>query len=163
MREILKRTFIPLIIIGTIITAVGSLTFWAAPELLVITPVQKNIINWQWNYYTFDVNKYLNNINTAIAGKNIFSNSIIAYPPTLPTLPDWTNVLSILKYTVNIWIYILNCLFFGINNIILLPVKIIMYPANIITTLLGINTTHFEYIDFVKAIMNLKLTYVIYL
>ena len=160
MKLLLKKTAIPIILLGTILTSVillQNVNGWSVIELKTI-----QYGSYTWTYYTFNIRDYVYNIRDAVLYKKIGFDAIIPEMPKIPPIPEWTDILGGLKYIVNCLIFEVNILIYLINFTILLPTKMLLYPLNIIITLLGINTTNIQWITILRNIMTANVDFVKY-
>lgn len=160
IKKIIKITFVPLIILGTVLTSV--IFFMAGNDLTVIQKSYTQIGNYRWEYYNFNIQLYLINLETSLKTTYItnLGNNLM---PSSPALPDWTDITSILKWLGNNLIFTPNMIIFLVNTTIILPTKLIIYPLNIMITILGINTTNLDYVKIINTISNTYIKYITYL
>jgi hypothetical protein len=160
IKRLIKITFIPLIVLGTILTAV--IFFTEGNDLTVIQKTYTQIGTYRWEYYNFNIQLYLINLENSLKA-SFFTNLGNNIMPSSPALPDWTDITSILKWIGNNLIFTPNMFIFLVNTTIILPTKLLIYPINIIITILGINTTNLDYVKIINTISSTYIKYISYL
>ena len=98
-----------------------------------MTVITRQVSSWGIVYYKFDMGKYLVNLEKSVQGIDIWTNFFGA-PPVQPKFE------GIIKGIINYIIYFINWYSYIVEIILLGPIKLLMYPVNIIITLLGFNT-----------------------
>lgn len=160
IKKIIRLSFIPILLLGTVLTAL--IFFSQGNDLTIITKQTTQIGDYTWNYYKFDTLQYLINLENSIKGTTMTA-IFEGLAPDLPPQPTWTDILSILKYIANSFIFVPNMAVFLINSTVLIPIKVLFYPLNIIITLMGINTANVDYIKAIVAINNMYINYIAYI
>lgn len=169
MKTLLKKTWIPIVIIGTVLTAFiffnpTSATV-IAPNLTEYTVIRHEAIaygNYTWTFYSFDTASYIKNLANTIK-PNYLADIFTQNVPTIPQLPDWTDILSVLRYIANMFIFIPNMFIIMANYLLLAPLQLLVYPLWIIMSLMGINTSNRDYVYLLNKIIHLKITYINYI
>ena len=122
MKNLLKKTFIPIITIGTLITAVWL--FQGVENWSVITRQSIQIGSYNWEFYSFDIRRYLGNLETSVNPKQL--ELLLPEFPMIPITPDWTDILSILKFIANNLIFSPNMLIYIVNLF-----SVLKYPHSV--------------------------------
>lgn len=154
MITIIKKILPFTIIIGTLLVGFGIAT------LNGVSIVEQHTINYtaqySWNYYTINLSKYLQNLQTSIKPQQLTEML-----PNMPTTINLGNNLA--KNIANSLIFVLNWLIYITNWLILAPIKIIMYPFNILLAIFGINTSDQALIEAFIKIYNLAIPLIPYI
>ena len=150
LNKIIKYTTPFIIIIGTILVAFGISSFTGA------TVIESHSItygNFTWNYKTFNMQLYLQNLENSLQVNSLAG--IIPDQPTLPSTPNNADILGWVKFIGSLALqYVANWIIYALNWLLLAPLKIILYPINIILTILGLNTTNDGYIGLITTLYN---------
>lgn len=124
IRNIIKQSFIWIIIVGTLGFALAQIM---GAENTLLT--EKTIMGIK--LYIFDLHKYLENLEESV------TIDWTQFFPEKPTLPGNINI-------GNIILFLLNWILFIINIAVLAPIKLLIQPIIIIISLIGINLQDFD-------------------
>lgn len=153
VKDIIKKTFIWFIILGTISYAVSAIT-GTAPTFLATRTI--NYGSYQLDLTYFDVKQYLQTIEHSI---DIPFAKMYSTPPTFPKL-SWNNwwfaIGNILLYVINMVVYILNL-------VVVIPTKMLISPIMTYLSIIGINLDKFGILSFVNKIYTFKPPYIEYI
>lgn len=167
MIEILKKTWIPITIIGTVLTAFLFFSPFTPIEdysqYTIIRHEMRQIGTWTWNFYSFDTLAYLKNLQNSFTNPQFLTNTFTGKLPTLPTSPNWADLTSIYRYIVNSIIFVPNVFIALINYVLIAPIQLLIYPINVVMSLLGINTTNKDFVTAFNFLTNLKINYINYI
>lgn len=111
---------------------------------------------YTWNFFRIDTSQYLQSIEHSLTDNAIIN--IVPTTPGLPQAPNWTDILSILKFAFNtLFIWVFNCIIYALNWVILAPIKIVLYPVNIIYAIMGLNTASNDWIQATIMLYNFEI------
>ncbi len=111
---------------------------------------------YTWNFFRIDTKQYLQAIEYSLTDNAIFN--IVPAEPQLPQAPNWNDVLSILKFAFNaLFIWVFNCIIYALNWVILAPLKLLLYPINILYAIFGLNTASNEWIKGTIMLYNFEI------
>lgn len=157
MKKLLYAVLPFTVLLGSILIAIGTANingFSIVEEHYLI------IGNYQWNYYTINIQQYLANINNALVEQNI-GGLFVEYPKA--PQPNFNELIGGLKYIANILIFVLNNVVYVINWVVIVPTKILIYPINLIITLLGLNTSNNIWVNAITSIYDWQIPNVPYI
>ena len=158
MTKLLKYIIPFSILLGTILVAFGLSNVEGAT---IIHNESINYGTYTWTYKVIDLKLYLQNLEEQLNINTVIS--MFPNQPELPTTPADTDILGWIKFVASILLqYIANWIIYALNYLLLAPLKIILYPANIIITILGLNTTEESYIKVLRSIYQFQLPYIPY-
>lgn len=142
MKTLIKKIFPIILIVGLIGWAFG-ITYTG---FSIVNQKSINYGVFTWTYYEFDVKQYLQSIEASLTDSNVFN--VVPTAPQLPTAPNWSDVLSVLKFAFNsLFIWVFNCIIYALNWVILAPLKLVLYPLNILYAIFGLNTANADWIQ----------------
>ena len=161
MTTLIKRITPFIILLGVVLIAFG---LHRIQGFTVVT--QKSIVygpDYTWTYFEIDFGKYLQNLETSIS----FDQFPEVFGITIPTLPvkpaNNADVVGWLNFTAKlISVYLLNWIIFALNNLVLIPIKLLLYPTNVILAVLGINTSNNDFIVAFKGLYSLNIPLIPY-
>lgn len=133
IRNIIKQSFIWIIIVGTLGFALAQIM---GTQNTLLT--EKTIMGIK--IYIFDLHKYIANLEDAVE---------IDWTQFFPQTPNFPGTVNI----GNMLIFILNWLLFIINVAVLAPIKLLIQPLVIIMSLLGFNVQDFNIYDIMHTIL----------
>lgn len=156
LKTIIKYTTPFIILIGTILIAFGISNFAGA------TVIENHTLtygNFTWNYKTFNMQLYLQNLENSLQINAL--EGIIPNQPELPSTPNNADILGWVKFIGSLALqYVVNWIVYALNWLLLAPLKIILYPINMILTILGLNTTNEGYIATITSLYTWQLPYI---
>lgn len=147
MKNLIKRTFIWFIIIGTISWAVSFIVGNTQPTF--INTYQVNYGTFTKTLYYLDVSNYLKQLEQNV---RIPFNQMFYDPPAFPKIA-WNNILSSIP---NLYIWWFNQLIWWFNIILFVPLKLALQPIILILTLLGIDLEQYGIITFIYKLYAIK-------
>lgn len=149
---IVKKVFPLILIVGLIGWAFGiTYTGLSILETKTIT-----YGTYTWTYYHFNVHDYIKAIEHSLTDAAVMQ--IIPETPQLTKAPNWSDILSVLKWAFNtFFIYVFNCIIYALNWTLLAPLKIILYPVNVFYALFGLNTAHNDYITGMQMLYSFEI------
>lgn len=156
--KIIRRIMPITIIVGTILVAFGISQIDGA------TIIENRSITYGtyiWEYKYFNVYQYIKNLNYSL--NNLNFNSMIPSQPILPNTPNSTwDILGWIKFIGSVvLIYVANWVIYALNWLILMPIKLtVLYPLNVILSILGLNTTNNDYIVVITELYNWSIPYI---
>lgn len=115
---------------------------------------------WTWNYVEVDIYAYLKGLETAFTADQFQSLTINV--PELPTLPNAKDVIGWISYIAKILAVFIPNIVIMLINTILTPFKLILYPARILTALIGIDTTQEGFLGFVDSVYRANIPFILY-
>lgn len=157
-KTIIKNTAIWLIIVGVFIYAFGIYKTG-------LTIIQQQQIEYAggftWTYYKIDVVQYLQNLEYSLTSIDQFGNFGVAQVQIPPT--NLNDVVSALKTLLNWIMFGFNSIIQIISLLLLSPLKILLYPLNVIYAIFGLNTSSSEWINITTSIYNFHIPFLPYI
>lgn len=157
-KNILKSTAVFFILVGIFIYAFGIYK----TGLTVIQQQQITYPNgFTWTFYKIDVPKYLQNIDYSLHSVDQFGNFGVGNIP-VPSA-SFKDVITALKTLLN-WIsFGINTVIHNISFLLVTPLKIFLYPLNVIYAIFGLNTSSNDWIAFTTSVYNFHIPYIPYI
>lgn len=133
IQKLIKYIFPFTLIVGL----VAMLVYQLSPQndMTILTYETTYIGKYSFTYYQFHLDRYLANLNASTDIMQL--KALVQDKPTYPTV-DWTQGF---KTVANFFLYGINWIIYILNYILLAPIKLILYPFNIIFALVGLNTS----------------------
>ena len=154
-KTILKQSWIITILIGTILYALG--VHYLGNNLLTSGTV--NYGSWTWTYWKIDIVTYLSNLEKTIGSiGDIIDQRTFA--DSFPKPPTNVDIVSWLKFIVNMLIYLVNWVIFLTAEMTWTFVKTLLYPIFVIGALLGINISKNNFYDAITMIYQYHVSYI---
>lgn len=145
IRNLLKKLLVPICFLGVI----GFITLTIFGQDATIVKEYTN--SFGQTMYRIDLRQYLENMETTIAGTEVWQ----ALEIKLPTTPA-----NNANQVINILIYLVNIVILLINVTLLLPIKIIIYPLSIIFSLAGLDLTNNGLYETLITIAGFNISYI---
>lgn len=127
--------------------------------------ITKESINYYgkytWTFYKLDLPQYVKNLETSIQIDQL--TKIFPQVPTFPRTPSGIDVIEWLRWIGNLFPYMVNWIIYIENIILLAPLKLLLYPVNILMAIFGLNTASNEAIQAFNMLYNINIPFIPYI
>lgn len=150
--------------IGSIIALLGVIMFVLGAADVPGTVFTYKSINYfgtyTWSFVEIDVFRYVKSLETSLS-LGQFTNLTVNIPE-LPTTPNNNDILGWLNYVAKILAVFIPNIMIMLLNIIMIPMKLFLYPARVLTALIGVDTSEDGFLQLVKEIYRFNIPFIIY-